>query len=67
MNAVILGVILYCLIEALGINTMIGYAIAVLAGRDTKGFLDLLSERLVMWVRKKIESKKENERDDNGI
>ena len=67
VNAVILGVILYCLIEALGINTMIGYAIAVLAGRDTKGFLDLLSEKLVMWVRKKIESKKENERDDNGI
>lgn len=55
-STVVLGIAIYCLVEALSVPTPWGYALAVLAGRNTKETLDTFSHDILEWVRKKVKS-----------
>ena len=50
-STVVLGIAIYCLVEALAIPTPWGYAMAVLAGRNTRDTLDVFSRDILDWVR----------------
>lgn len=50
-STVVLGIAIYCLVEALSIPTPWGYALAVLAGRNTRDTLDVFSRDILDWVR----------------
>ncbi len=53
-STLLLGIVLFCVVAATGIPQMIGYACAVLLGRNTRDSLDLMSEDLVVWVRERM-------------
>ena len=51
-STLILGIAIYCVVESLHVQPMLGYALAVLAGRNTKETLDLFSQDLMSWLKK---------------
>ena len=62
-SSFLLGIVLFCLVSAFAIPQMVGYALAVLAGRNSRDTLDAMSEDIVLWVRDRIRPRegKENE------
>lgn len=51
-STLILGIAIYCVVEALHVKPLFGYALAVLAGRNTKETLDLFSQDILAWLKK---------------
>ncbi len=60
-SSFLLGIVLFCLVSAFAIPQMVGYALAVLAGRNSRDTLDAMSEDIVLWVRDRIGSRKGKE------
>lgn len=55
-STVVLGIAIYCAVSALHVPPMWGYALAVLAGRNTKESLDALSTDFIAWFTRKGKS-----------
>ena len=51
-STIVLGIALYCAASALKMPAMLGYALAVLAGRNTKDTLDVFSKDLLAWMKR---------------
>ena len=51
-STVVLGIAIYCVVSASSVPPMWGYAMAVLAGRNTKETLDMFSRDLLEWVKR---------------
>lgn len=51
-STVVLGIAIYCVVSALAVPQMWGYALAVLAGRNTKDTLDMFSRDLLEWLKR---------------